>query len=120
MEYRNIKVKADVLDTLKETTDMLNHYNKNKGNPKATVAGLVTMLADAYRTQMDHTTLMYNDIAWSLSGVPVILNGDSAKHYQELKHYQPETCVIEVNSFIRERAMEERFESILKDKEDEQ
>ena len=95
-------------------------YSQNKGNPKATVAGLVTMLADAYRTQMDHTTLMYNDIAWSLSGVPVILNGDSAKHYQELKHYQPETCVIEVNSFIRERAMEERFESILKDKEDEQ
>lgn len=120
MEYRNIKVKAEVLDSLKEATKLLNHHNRDKGCPKATVAGLVTMLADAYRTQMDGETLFCNDIGWTLSGVPVILNGDSAKHFKELKHYVPENCVIEVNTFIRNRAMEERFDSIMENKDDEQ
>ena len=103
--YGQIKVKKEVLDVLKKAADDI---SKTDGR-KVTVASLVGMLADAYQYGMSPVTLAGNHVSWIASGYPVILNSDSFKHYQELMHYRPTTCVLEVNNFIRGEAMKERF-----------
>ena len=108
-EYTTIKVKKTTLDSLKKAVKLINvkdpHY-------KATVAGLVTILAESYDGQMDGNTLSGNQESWIIDGVPVILESDAAKHFRELKIYEPIDCSIMVSNYIRNEAMDRRFNRI--------
>lgn len=112
-EYSSIRVDKSDINKLKTAAKQLT----DKKGRKISVASLISMLADSYETQMDENTLI-NDENWMISGVPVILNSDAAKHFRELKYYFPENCTLIVSNFIRETAMTQRFKEIGIEKND--
>ena len=109
-EYKQIKVKKDVWDTLNRVAKDISKLDNGRC---VTIAGLVTELAEAYDRQFIEEVAKGNKVSWMLSGIPVILNSDSAKHFQELVNSDPVNCVLRVNEFIREEAMKERFARVI-------
>lgn len=108
-EYVTIQVKKEVKEKLKVAADLLNQKKQSK---KITVAGLVGRLADAYENQMDSGTIIGNSDGWILDGMPIIITSDGAKHYEELKKYEPIFLAVKVSDYLRQKAMDRRFESI--------
>ena len=109
-EYKQIKVKKEVWDALSRAAKVMSATDNGRC---VTIAGLVTELANAYDKQFTEEVAKGNNVSWMLSGIPVILNSDSAKHFQELVNSDPANCVLRVNGFIREEAMEKRFARVL-------
>lgn len=106
-KYVNISVKVEVRDQLKEVVSKL----RTRNSTKVTIAELVTQLAEAYTTQLDNSTML-GDPVWMLSGYPIIVNSDGAKHYNELKQYEPVFCSSIVSDLIRQEAMKRRLERV--------
>lgn len=110
-KYKNINVKVEVADILVDAAARLNEASGGYGK-KVTVAGLVTRLAEAYSGHMSDSTISGNNEDWIIDGVPVILTSDGAKHFRELKTYEPVHCAVMVSDFIRSEAMKRRYADV--------
>lgn len=109
-KYKQIQVKYEVWERLRSVVDMLNSTNA-EGLPRESVAGLVTRLAEAYEI-LTEDVIKDNEVSWTTAGVPIIVNGDTAKHYKELKEY--DRCfMLAVNNFVRNETMECRFAKVV-------
>ncbi len=108
-EYTTVKLKKTTVNVLKVAADMI---NAKEPYSKATVAGLVNKLAESYSTQMDNNTLSGNEEKWIIDGVPIILDSDAAKHFRELKSYEPINCSMIISNYIRKEAMDRRFKKM--------
>jgi hypothetical protein len=108
-DYTTVKLKRSTVNSLKRAAALI---NMKEPYAKATVAGLINGLAESYDTQMDDKTLSGNAEKWILDGVPVILNSDAAKHFRELKDYEPINCSTMISQHIRNEAMRRRFEKV--------
>jgi len=112
--YATIQVKREVKDSLKRVADALNECIEPT-SPKYTVAGLVSMLADAYEMHLDLRELFGNNKRL-VEGVPIILDVEGAKHFKELQLYEPSRCISIVSEFIKATTAEKRFKKVIDDK----
>ena len=111
-EYKSIRVKSEVIDSLKDVVEMLNK-KQHKSLKKITIAGLVSRLAESYNRHTNEETIVSNTESWILDGVPVILDSDAAKHFAELVAYDPILYPKYISNEIRRIAMDKRYENIM-------
>ena len=71
-KYVNIKVKVETRDSLKRIADVLNELGNSKN--KVTVAGLITMFAENYRSADLAMEASEKLEEWINSGMPIMVN----------------------------------------------
>lgn len=71
-KYVNIKVKVETRDSLKRIADVLNELGNSKN--KVTVAGLITMFAENYRSADLAMEASEKLEEWIHSGMPIMVN----------------------------------------------
>lgn len=114
-KYKQIQVKPEVLESLKKAVDKINERDSGKPVPKMTVAGLISRLAEACDTQLVEDA-MASSADWTTVGHPILVDGDTKKHYEEMVVRNAKQSTMDINSAVRESAMYYRFEDMKKEK----
>mgnify|MGYP005750453287 CR=1 FL=1 len=113
-KYKQIQVKPEVLESLKKAVDIINERDSNKSVSKVTIAGLVSRLAEAYDTQLVEDAIG-NSADWTTIGHPIIVDGDTKKHYEEMVTRDAKQSTLDINSAVRESTMRYKLRSIEKE-----
>lgn len=104
-----ITIKTGHRDSIKDAIRIINAHGGIAGK-KATISNMIGMFAEALETYSNADAM--NTESWMIKASPIILNSNAAKHYRELKVYEPDNAMNIVTDYIVMEAMKRRYENI--------